>query len=77
MELDKEANHVHLYTHLYSHKNFFKRLWAGLRFAFGHRSRFGEWDSFILEHEDCIKLYSLLDTAIEEQLIEQNKIENK
>lgn len=34
--------------HLYTYDNFFKRLWAGLRYAFGYHCKYGEWDELVL-----------------------------
>lgn len=38
-------------VHLGTWRGFFGRLWAGLRYAFGHRSRYGEWDCVELNRE--------------------------
>ena len=48
---DEEDKELLIAPHLYTHKNFFKRLWVGIRFAFGYKSRFGEWDCIILDPE--------------------------
>jgi hypothetical protein len=55
-------NDIPLYTevHLVTHRNFFIRLWRGLRYAFGYRSRFGEWDEFLFGTEDMLKLKEFL-----------------
>ncbi len=42
----------YVYIHLITYKNFFKRLWYGLKYAFGYKSRFGAWDQFIFDEEN-------------------------
>lgn len=53
---DKEDKELIISIHLYSHKSILKRLIAGLKFAFGYRCKYGEWDSVILD-SDKIKEY--------------------
>ena len=50
--------------HLTTYRNFFKRLWRGLRYAFGYKSRFGDWDSTIFKKEDLEKLREYLNAHI-------------
>ena len=49
-------------AHLVTHRNFFKSLWVGLRYAFGYRSRFGEWDDMLMGVKDQETLYRVLHT---------------
>lgn len=59
---DSEDNIVYCNIHLVK-KGFLKRLLIGIKYIFGHKSRFGEWDEFILkpEHSKELKrLYKLL-----------------
>ena len=55
-----------LYTevHLVTYHNFFKRLWYGLKYAFGYKSRFGAWDEFLFDTEDAQKLKEFLNNNI-------------
>ena len=57
---DENYNELYINIHLCAHENFFKRLWAGIRYIFGHRSRFGEWDEFIFRQEDLQELKEFL-----------------
>ena len=43
-------------SHLTTHRNFFQRLWYGLKYAFGYKSRYGAWDEMLFKPEDLIKL---------------------
>ena len=57
---EEEYNLFYTEVHLVTHRNFFNRLWRGLKYAFGHRSRFGEWDEFLFDTEDLRKLKEFL-----------------
>lgn len=59
---DKEDGLVYVEVHLYTHEGFFKRLWRGLRFAFGYRCRYGEWDSVLLDEKSVITLREFLNS---------------
>jgi len=51
-----EYDEMNISVHLYTHKNFFKRLWIGLKYAFGYKSRYGHWDNILLEPKQVEKL---------------------
>jgi len=53
-----------LYTevHLNTWHNFFKRLWYGLKYAFGYKCRFGAWDEFFFGKEEEKKLKKFLNS---------------
>lgn len=51
---------IYVETHL-THRGFFTRLWRGLRYIFGYRCIYGEWDETVLEREQVIKLKELCD----------------
>lgn len=61
---DEEDGDLYCEPHLTNHRNFFKRLWHGLKYAFGYKSKFGDWDSTIFEKEDLEKLRDYLDLHI-------------
>ena len=48
---DEEDNEVYLYVHL-TNGTFWSRLKKGIKYIFGHSSRFGEWDEFIFQEKD-------------------------
>lgn len=60
---DKEDKCVYMETHLVTYKSFWKRLWIGIKYTFGYKCRFGNFDSIVLgseqikELEDLIKSY--------------------
>ena len=58
---NEEEKSLYVTIHLTTHRNFFKRLWKGLKYAFGYTSNFGEWDEFIFRPEDKKKLRTYLE----------------
>jgi hypothetical protein len=59
---EQDEGTLYVETHLVTHKNFFKRLWVGLKFAFGYKSRFGEWDEILLDPNSQKELYQWLES---------------
>ena len=57
---NKEDNEFYCEIHLTNYENFFKRLWIGLKYAFGYKCVYGNWDSFIFKESDLSKLRSYL-----------------
>ena len=58
---DDEDKQFYVTIHLTTHKNFFKRILQGLKYAFGYTSNFGEWDEFLFKPEDEKKLRDYLE----------------
>lgn len=58
---DNDEHEVYMETHLANNKNFFVRLWHALKYAFGYRCRYGEFDEVILRKEDVDKLQKVVD----------------
>ena len=52
---NEEEKTVYVHIHLVN-KNFFKRLFSGLKYIFGYKSRFGNWDEFIFTKDHLEKL---------------------
>jgi hypothetical protein len=55
-EENEQIEGIFFQVHLTTCDNFFKRLWKGLKFAFGHKSKYGEWDMFIFNRDDIDEL---------------------
>jgi hypothetical protein len=60
-DYDDSDGELYMTVHLTTHRNFFQRLWHGIKYAFGYQSRFGAWDEVIVRQEDCPKIKALLD----------------
>jgi hypothetical protein len=61
---DEEEKILYTEVHLITWHNFFRRFWYGIRYAFGHKSRFGAWDEFLFEIEDAKKLQQFLNSNL-------------
>ena len=57
---DKEDKQLHFTTHLITYRNFFKRLWVAIRYLFGYKSNYGDWDTFLFKPLDEAKLLAYL-----------------
>ena len=57
---DKKDKHLHLTTHLITYRNFFKRFWVAIRYIFGYKSNYGDWDNFIFKPLDEARLLAYL-----------------
>lgn len=57
---DEEDKLLYTEVHLITRHGFFKRLWYGLRYAFGRKSNFGAWDEFLFDASDIKKLQETL-----------------
>lgn len=51
---------VYVYIHLKT-LPFWKRLWHGIKYIFGHRSIYGDFDEFIFNEEDAGNLQKIVD----------------
>ena len=51
---------VYVTFHLTNYDNFFKRLWVGLRYAFGYRCQYGHWDEVMISVDTARKLWEFL-----------------
>jgi hypothetical protein len=60
---DPEDKEVWLQVHLINHDGFFKRLWRGLKYAFGYTSKYGDWDNTIITPEDQLKIIEFLKSS--------------
>ena len=58
---DNDDNEVCVSVHLANYMGFWKRLWHGLKYAFGYKSRYGAFDEVILRKEDADNLQKVVD----------------
>ena len=56
---DDKGKVLYVYIHL-AKDTFWSRLKKGIKYIFGHSSRFGEWDEFIFQEKDEDKLREFL-----------------
>ena len=58
---DKDDKEVFISVHLADCKGFWKRLWHGLKYAFGYKCCYGAFDEVILRKEDADNLQKVVD----------------
>lgn len=63
-----------VYISLYMVDNgFWYRLWHGIKYIFGHKSRYGDYQCITIRREDAERLRDLMNRYIESGLIEVSK----
>jgi hypothetical protein len=58
IEYDDEDNLVYCHIHLVKH-GFWNRLLIGLKYIFGYKCKYGQWDEFIFKPEHADKLHEI------------------
>lgn len=53
---DDDWDMVFMHTHLNKERGFWNRLIHGIKYIFGYRSKYGDFDEFIFKPEDANKL---------------------
>ena len=54
-------------VHLNQYRNFFKRFWTGIKYIFGYKCKYGQWDCFELKHSDIPEFKRILDVVEKHQ----------
>src|SRR5574337_647269 len=60
-DYDEEYGDLVVSVHLRTYRNIFKRIWVAIKYVFGYRCKYGEWDETIIRWEDIPKLQKLLE----------------
>jgi hypothetical protein len=68
---------VYASIHLVKEKNFFKRLWHGLKYIFGHTSKYGDFDEVVLKPKDWEKLQNVTDFLKKSYQKRNDKTDNR
>lgn len=58
---DDDYKEVYCSVHLKPEHNVFKRIWGAVKYVFGHRSIYGDFDEFIFKPEDADRLQEVVD----------------
>lgn len=58
---DEEFDEIYCEPHLSTYRGFFSRLWYGLKYAFGYKSKCGAFDGIIFKDADLVKLKNYLE----------------
>lgn len=64
---DHDDKLAYVHTHLFNSRNFFSRLWHGLKYITGYHCRYGHWDEFILDERHAPKLKELAELLSQEK----------
>ena len=62
---DPDWPEVYVDVHLGYHYGIFKRIWYGLKYIFGFKSRYGQFDEAILGHKEVTQIKELCDEWLE------------
>ena len=57
---------IYVETHLTNYKGFWKRVWAAIKYTFGYRSIYGDFDCLIMSPTSVTKLRNSLNTFLHE-----------
>ena len=57
---DEKDGYVYCSVHLKPERNIFKRIWKAIKYIFGHRSIYGDFDEFIFKSEDAGRLQQVV-----------------
>jgi hypothetical protein len=58
--LDKEEKEIYTSVFLASHRNFFVRIWLGIKYIFGGKSRYGQFGNWTLSIHDADRIERML-----------------
>ena len=62
---DEEWPEIYMRFHLGRLRNrFFGRVWGAIKYVFGHRSRYGDWDEVCISPEVAAELRDYLDAFL-------------
>ncbi len=60
---NEDEKEVYMEVHLSKQRRFFKRFWHALKYIFGYRCRYGDFEEVIITPEDAdkfLKIYNFL-----------------
>lgn len=58
---DEDDDTIYMETHLTTYRNFFKRFWVGIKYAFGYKCKFGNFDEIYLGPNEIKEMEEMLD----------------
>ena len=63
--IDKGDKELHTDIYLNQWRPFWKRVWVGIRYIFGYKCKYGEWDCWILNEDDTTRLRDMCNELID------------
>ena len=64
VEIESLSPEMIVSVHLKTYKNIFKRIWVAVKYVFGYKSKYGDWDEFIFKMDDLEDLKNFLSTNL-------------
>jgi hypothetical protein len=61
---DKEEGELYLNVYLNQYHNVFKRIWVAIKYVFGYTSKWGHWDTTILDRASTERLRDLCQNSL-------------
>jgi hypothetical protein len=58
---DERERELYLTIHLSQYKGFFGRLWGAIKYIFGYRSKYGDFDTWLLRPDDAERFKAAID----------------
>ena len=58
------SDELYLEVQMISNKEWYKRVWAAIKYVFGHTSNYGHWDSASISPEEAVRMVELLNRFI-------------
>ena len=69
---DNEDDLLYLETHLINYNGFFKRLWIGIKYAFGYKCKYGNFDTVLISPRDRQLLLNYLRKVKNPQIVKSD-----
>lgn len=60
LQYDPENGDINLDVHLTMHEKWYQRVWLAIRYVFGFRSKFGEYDCTMLKVTDYVAVRKMM-----------------
>jgi hypothetical protein len=64
LSMDEDEPEIYTTVHLGSYPRGWKRVWIGIRYIFGYKSKYGAWDCFLMKAADAERLQFMLQRLI-------------
>ena len=61
--------------HLKSYGSVFRRIWTAVRYIFGYRCRYGDWDEVLLDVRTSRDLIEFLQEYVDQRTLQKSQIE--
>ena len=68
---DPKWAYISIETHLTTYKNLFQRIWVAVKYVFGYRSQYGEWDDVSINHQEAKRIRDFMDKFLTENKLNQ------